>query len=507
VSASVRETHVGVVMLVGSRAYKVKKPVRTAFLDFTTAERRRATLLRELELNRRLAPDAYLGVAELSDPTGGEGSEPVLVMRRMPDDRRLAALVGGGADVQDDVRAVARLLAAFHARADRSPVISADGDATALTARWTANLAELAPYRGRVLDAEVVDGIGDRVHRFLAGRGPLLADRVARRRVVDGHGDLIAEDVFCLDDGPRVLDCLEFDDRLRHVDGLDDAAFLAMDLEHLGRPDLAEQFLDDYAEFSADPAPTALRHHYIAYRAVVRAKVACLRHDQGDPDAARDAAAHAELALRHLVDGEVRLVLVGGLPGTGKTTLARGLADRFGAVVLSTDRLRKELAGVDPQARVSAGYREGLYSPARTEQVHTELLRRAGLLLGRGETVILDASWSRAAHRARAAALGRECAAPLLELRCETAAAEAQQRILTRVGGPSDATPAIAAAMAEAADPWPDAATVTTGGGAGATLERAAALWTGTGALWTGTGALWTGTGRDRIEPGGTGPG
>ena len=104
-------------------------------------------------------------------------------------------------------------------------------------------------------------------------------------RVVDGHGDLLADDIFCLDDGPRVLDCLEFDDRLRWLDGLDDAAFLAMDLERLGAPDLAARFLDWYAEFAGDPAPASLRHHYVAYRAFVRAKVACLRYDQGDESA------------------------------------------------------------------------------------------------------------------------------------------------------------------------------------------------------------------------------
>ncbi|MBW0092635.1 AAA family ATPase [Pseudonocardia sp. KRD-184] len=479
--AAVRETHVGVVVLVGDRAYKAKKPVRTAFLDFSTASRRSDALQRELDLNRRVAPDVYLGIARLTGPSLGEqtadGGEPVLVMRRMPDERRLAERVRSGADVGGDLRAVARLLAAFHARAERSAAIDADGGAAALTARWTANLAELVPYRGRVLAPEVVDDIGERVHRFLAGRGPLLADRVAQHRIVDGHGDLIAEDVFCLDDGPRVLDCLEFDDRLRHVDGLDDAAFLAMDLEHLGRPDLAATFLDDYAEFSGDPAPTALRHHYVAYRAVVRAKVACLRHDQGGPAAAADAAAHAALALHRLEAGEVRLVLVGGLPGTGKTTLAHGLADRFGAVVLSSDRVRKELAGVDPESPAAAAFGDGLYRAEHTDRVYAELLRRAEALLARGESVVLDASWTAARHRDRADAVARRAVTPLIALRCSAEQVLARRRILERTGGPSDATPEVAAAMAAAADPWPDAVVVPTSSGPAAALDRASAAW------------------------------
>lgn len=199
--AAVRETHVGVVFLLGDRAYKIKKPVRTSFLDFSTPERRSAALRRELELNRRLAPDVYLGVSEVTAPADPDGA--------------------------------------------------------------------------------------------------------------------------------------------RAGDGLDDVAFLAMDLERLGRPDLATRFLDAYVEFSGDPAPVYLRHHYIAYRAFVRAKVACLRHEQGDPDAAGTAAQHADLALAHLRNGAVRLALVGGLPGTGKMTVAGGLADRFGAVLLSSDRIRR----------------------------------------------------------------------------------------------------------------------------------------------------------------------
>ncbi|WP_214401440.1 AAA family ATPase [Pseudonocardia lacus] len=496
IDAVVRETHAGLVLLVGDLAYKVKKPVRTAYLDFTTPALRSAALRRELRLNRRLAPWPYLGIAHLSPPSlddrdvedrAGDpyraAGEPVLVMRRMPEDRRLSELLRTGAPAEDALRAVARLLVAFHARADRSVEIDADGGRDALAARWEANLADITAQRGTVLAPGLVDAVATGARRFLSGRGPLLADRVARGRIVDGHGDLLADDVFCLDRGPQLLDCLDFDDRLRHVDVLDDAAFLVMDLERHDRPDLAAAFLDAYVEFSGDPAPPALRHHYVAYRAGVRAKVACLRHAQGEPAAAVDAVAHAELALRHLRAGEVRLVLVGGLPGTGKTTVATALADRFGAVVLSSDRLRKELAGLDPGSPAGAGYAEGIYSPARTEALHAELLHRAEVLLGRGESVVLDASWTSATLRQRAGDLARRTSSREVELRCEADAALARRRILERTGGPSDATPAIAAAMAAAADPWPTATTIPTGGTVAAAVDRAAAAWRdGTGA-------------------------
>lgn len=475
----IAETHIGLVVLVGDRAYKTKKAVRTAFLDFSTAARRRAALCRELDLNRRLAPDVYLGMGTFSGPDGED--EAVLVMRRMPADRRLSTLVVSGAPVGDALRDLARLVAAFHGSARRSAEITVAGGATALRARWAANVADLAGFRGTVLTAADVDEIGRRALRFVDGRADLLSGRCGDGRVVDGHGDLIADDVFCLDDGPRALDCLDFDARLRHVDGLDDAAFLAMDLERLGRPDLGSDFLDAYAQFAGDPAPSALRHHYIAYRALVRAKVACLRHDQtgAEPDAAT-ARCHASIALRHLRAGAVRLALVGGLPGTGKSTVAGGLADARGAVLLSSDRIRKESAGLNPETQAGAGFAEGLYAPDRTEQLYADLLHRAEQLLARGESVVLDASWISAEHRAAAAAVAERTAADLLELECRVPAEEAARRIRARGPSASDATAGIAAAMADIADRWPRATVVDTSATIDAARDQALSAWDST---------------------------
>ena len=473
------ETHTGMVFLVGDFAYKLKKAVRTDFLDFSTPARRLAACEREIELNRRLAPDVYLGIRRLLPLDGAESTgsdaEPVVVMRRMPAARRLSTLVVNGHDVEPALRAIAHTLAAFHARAGRDPEVVVDGGAEALRRRWLANTGELKPYMGTVVEPDLLSTLETLVLEFLDGRAPLLSERASR--VVDGHGDLLADDIYCLDDGPRLLDCLDFDDHLRHVDGLDDAAFLAMDLEHLGHPGLAQTFLDRYAEFAADPAPPALRHHYVAYRAVVRAKVALLRHDQGEPHAAADARAHLDLTLRQLQDGAVRLAIVGGLPGTGKTTLGGALADRFGAVLLSSDRVRKELAGIAPQTRVPAGFGEGLYDGPHTEATYTELLRRAEALLARGESVVLDASWSDARHRCAAERLAERTRSRLVRLVCQAAAELTGQRLRTRTGTASDATATIAEAMAQTADPWPKAVTVSTQGPLADSLGRAGAVW------------------------------
>ncbi|HEY8453773.1 MAG: AAA family ATPase [Micromonosporaceae bacterium] len=474
--ADVRETHTAVVFAVGDRVYKLKKPVDLGFLDFTTREKRLAACRREVELNRRIAPDVYLGVADVIGPDGAP-ADHLVVMRRMPAHRRLATLVRQGVPVEADLRHLARMVATLHAASPRAPEISAQGSAPAVLGRWQDSFAQVRPFRGGVLDDELVGEIERLTVDFLTGRGPLFEERIATGRIVDGHGDLLADDVFCLDEGPRVLDCIEFDDRLRWLDGLDDAAFLAMDLERLGAPHLAERFLNWYVEFAADPAPTSLRHHYVAYRAFVRAKVACLRHAQsGDPSAARDAATHAALTARHLRAGEVVLILVGGLPGTGKSTLAGRLADRLGAVLLRSDRLRKELSGMAPETSAAAPYGEGIYSPEWTERTYRELLARAERLLGHGESVIIDASWTRDVHRRAAAETAARTHSRLVQLRCEAAPEVVAARLRDRARDVSDADERIAAAMAAHADPWPQAHTIRTDRTPDRSVAEAAAL-------------------------------
>ncbi|WP_433226821.1 AAA family ATPase [Actinomadura formosensis] len=470
--AAVSETHIGVVFFVGDRAYKLKKPVDLGFLDFSTRELRERACREEVRLNRRFAPDVYLGVADVHDPDG-EVCDHLVVMRRMPADRRLSRLVQEGAPVEDALRDVARTIAAWHARAPRGPRVEAQGRRDALHARWRDSFEQVRPFHGSVLDTAAATEIEDLVTAFLAGREPLFDARIAAGRVVDGHGDLLAGDIFCLDDGPRVLDCLEFDEALRSLDGLDDASFLTMDLERLGAPGLAERFLGWYAGFAADPAPPSLRHHYVAYRAFVRAKVACLRHEQGAPEAAAEARGYADLALRHLRAGRVGLILVGGLPGTGKTTLAGALADRLGCTLLSSDRVRKELAGLAPLDSAAAAYGTGLYSPERTRRTYRELADRAATLLRQGETVILDASWTSEGTRALLAEVAEREHAPLYSLRCEAPERITIERMRARPQGLSDADADIAAAMRADAAPWPEAVAIDTAGPPAKSLEQA----------------------------------
>ena len=472
--ARIAETHSAWVVLLGDRAYKIKKPVVLDFLDFSTREAREAIAHREVELNRRLAPDVYLGVADVVG-IDGEVCDHLIVMRRMPDDRRLATLVQSGAVLDDEIRDIARVIASFHERAERSPQISDAGGPEALRAKVENDLAQMTTFAPEVLDHHVLDEVAILVDRYLRGRTSLFDSRVAGGLVRDGHGDLLAADIFCLPDGPRILDCIEFDDRLRHGDVLADLAFLAMDLERLGAPALATALLEWYREFTGESHPATLAHYFVASRALVRSKVACIRVAQGDDAARVEAEALLRLALDHLRSAQVRLVLVGGSPGTGKSTLALGIADQVRWTVLRSDEVRKDLVGLGHTTPAGADVGAGIYDRATSDATYRELLTRARVALEHGESTILDASWANASHRAAAAQLADETSSRLIEVCCTAPADVADARIRSRREGrdASDATPEIAAAIRTAFDDWPSAHTIDTATAPGITLAKA----------------------------------
>lgn len=440
--ARVVETHSALVFFVGDRVYKMKKPVDLGFLDFSTREGREAACHAEVDLNRRLAPDAYLGVIDVLG-LDGRPAEHLVVMRRMPEDRRLALLVTDPspqavADVDDGLRAIAHRLATLHEASSPDGEHDRLAGPAAVRARWLAGFDQIEDAPLDLRDPDRDARIEELVVRYLDGRCELFDHRIRKGRIRDGHGDLLAEDIFLLPEGPQILDCLEFAEEYRWGDILLDAAFLAMDLERLGRPELGERFLALHREHSNDRWPPSLAHHYLAYRAHVRAKVGVLRAEQAGTGVDADTEALFAIALGHLEAGRVRLTLVGGAPGTGKSTLAEDLADRVGAVVLHTDEVRERRGAM------------GDYRNGTVHDTYEQLFAEARRLLALGEQVIIDATFRDPAQRRAARDLARRTSAELIELRCvlpvdvaaERVAARLAARASSAAGHPSTGAPA-----------------------------------------------------------------
>lgn len=453
------ETHISVLFFAHDRVYKFLKPISTGFLDHTPLDRRLAAVTAECELNRRIAPDVYLGTSDLYEH--GELVDRLLIMRRLPTDRRLSGLVDE-LDFGDHLRRIAHAVATFHSSTppvfERSTMTTASG----LLSLWESSFDEIAPAVDTVIDRTEFENVTFLAREYLNHSESLFDHRRSLGLMRDGHGDLTADDIFMLDDGPRILDCIAFDDRYRISDVLADIAFLVMDVERLAGPDRARQLLAYYCEFVGEHHPASLAHHYVAYRAHVRAKVALIRHRQGDDGSAEIAVRRHRQTLDHLSRARRRVVLVGGGPGSGKSTLAGGLADRFNWAVIDSDTLRKDLAAVDHDDHRVAAHPE-LYGDAATAATYAGLIAHADATLAAGESVIVDATWGDSSHRAKARDLAARHGAVLVELECRLDPAEARNRIAERqrVGDdPSDASPELVDHMARRFHPWPSASVV-----------------------------------------------
>lgn len=441
-----RETHSSVVYFRGKHAYKIKKPLDLGFADFRSVEQRKRACERELVLNRRLAPDVYLDVLTVTDSHGAV-CDYILKMRRMPTQLSLTQLIMDGQDVDNHLRALAKTIAAFHSSAETNPEIAAVGRVAGLRTRWQNVLTTARDAKSANLPPTTLDHISALVNRYLDGRVPLLDQRADQGLIKDGHGDLLAADIYCLPDKPRVLDCLDFDDQMRYLDVLDDVAFLAMDLEHLGRADLARSFVAWYLKFSGTPTVSSLEHHYIAYRATVRAAVSALGESQGLAESAANAYDFGQQALRHLSAAVVRMLVVGGPPGSGKTTLARSLADELGWTHIESDAVRATRSPSGPDR----------YSPQEKTKIYSEMLDQARRCLSFGQSVILDATWGQASHRAAATEIAAQTATDLLTMRCQLPASIAVQRVGHRLAGgldQSEADERIARELAQDFEPW-----------------------------------------------------
>ncbi|MCA8921958.1 MAG: AAA family ATPase [Planctomycetes bacterium] len=477
------QTHISLVFLAGARVYKVKKALDLGFLDYSTLERRRACCEAEVTLNRRLAPEVYLEVAAITrEPAGGlalagagEVVDYAVVMLRLPAERTFKALVARGELTAEHVQQLAALLARFHRGAARSARIAAFGGFEVVAANCRENFTQLEPFLDDTIHPSVHRRLRALTEAELEAQRAALAERERQQAPCDCHGDLRLEHVYALEHEGRsrlvAVDCIEFNERFRYGDPVGDLAFPVMELMRAGREDLARLLAEGYFAASEDEG-RALLPLYVAYRAVVRGKVRSFMAAQSgvEPQARRAAQdrarGHFLFALGLLGRVELRpcLALVGGLPASGKSTLARGL-HAHGFVWVRADAVRKELAGLEASESASADFGAGLYTPAWSERTYAACLERAREALFAGRRVVVDASFSRAADRARFLEASRRWGVAPRLLLCEAPPEAVRSRMARRAQepGPSDADWRVYEGMAARWEPLtPDVERITT---------------------------------------------
>ena len=454
-----RQTHMSHAFLAGEYVYKVKKALRFDFADCSTLAARYQLCCEEIRLNRRLAPETYLGVVsiirdgrrfQISDEVATfdlGATEYAVKMRRLPEDRMFDQLVRIGEANASHIDKIAKKLADFH-RGAPSAAGSALWVAICSPAPSTWQPEESKRFLGNTIDESQVHAIGDYFNHFVAVHRKLLDDRVRGGHVREGHGDLRCEHI-CMTSEIQIFDCLEFSESLRYGDVASEIAFLAMDLDSLGATGLADELVRAYTEETADDALLILINFYKCHRACVRGKVESLKSlEEEVPPVERELARNSArafftLGFSYALCARPALVIVCGLSGTGKSTVSRMLQYRTGFEVVASDRVRKRITDTAETFDGRTDYGAGIYSPDVDRLTYDALMAQAEGHLHRGRGVIIDATFKKPAARRAALAIASRARVPVLFVETRAEHEEVLRRLRERSHnrrGPSDAT-------------------------------------------------------------------
>ncbi|MBN1855756.1 MAG: AAA family ATPase [Dehalococcoidia bacterium] len=460
------QTQMSLLFFAGEYVYKVKKPVNLGYLDYSTLDDRHRFCVREVELNRRLCSDTYLGVVPIVQVAGqytfegtGDPVEYAVKMRRLPQDRMLDGLLSRHLATEAMMDAIATRVASFHLHSESNADISSFGDLSTIRRNTDENFEQTEPNIGITVTESTLEVIRDYTNGFMQAHEPLFAQRLTDSRIKDCHGDLHAAHV-CMTDDICIYDCIEFNDRFRYGDVASEVAFLAMDLDRFGRRDLSRTFVDSYKRSSKDEGIEALIRFYTCYRAVVRGKVEGFKlADALMPEEDKKTATWLARKYFHLAAGYARgsgmLIVMSGLTGSGKSTIAHELQRLLGCTVISADAVRKQLAGIPVDEHHYDRFNEGLYTPEWTQRTYDEMLTQANAVLSKGGCAILDASFLSARRRSDARQVAAAIGSRVLLVECVAPYEVMLQRLQARQAGisASDGRPEILHGQMETREP------------------------------------------------------
>ena len=449
--AQLIETHISWVLLAADTAWKIKKPVRLPFVDYSTLELRRHFCEEELRLNRRLAPSLYLGVTRITGTPSapsidgpGEAQEFAVRMKRFPDGALFSERLAAGTLRDQDLDRLAWLVAGFQ---ESAPAADAAAGFALPEHRLRVALAALAGT-GAIATGPEQSLLRQWLETSAATLAPLWTARREGGAVREGHGDLHLDNLVSLDGGVEAFDCIEFDPALRWIDVLDEIAFAVMDLSAQGRNDLAFRLLNLWLDISGDHGALPGLRFAVVYRALVRAHVELLRR----PGASGFARRYLDTALAWTQAARPLLFITHGLPGSGKTFAAQALLEREGAIRLRSDVERKRLFGLR-MLESSSDRGLDLYGAGATDRTYEQLFAVARGALNAGYPVVVDAAFLRRDERKRALMLAHELAVPFAILHCEVPPAVLQERLLARRADASEADVAVLEGLQKGAEP------------------------------------------------------
>jgi aminoglycoside phosphotransferase family enzyme/predicted kinase len=446
------ETHISWVILAGRYAYKIKKPVDLGFVNFITLKKRKFYCDEEVRLNRRLAPELYIGVIKITGTIDypileGEGAalEYAVKMKRFPEQKELRHMLTTALPDSQKFQHLAADLANFHDAADVAELNSGYGTPESLTRSEIDNFTEIRKHIDDPSLRRHMAQLEAWTRASLAELEPLFRRRRKQGRIRECHGDLHLGNLVCLDERIVPFDCLEFSSELRWIDVASEMAFLLMDLIFNNQYLLARQLLDRYLETSGDYEIVVLLDHYLVYRAMVRAKVSCLQPpaQHPSPDQRGEPEQYIALAERFSAPKrKPRLIITCGLSGSGKTWISGRLVELSETIRIRSDVVRKHQHGLTATGDSQSELEAGIYTAAANNTVYTELSRLTEMILDAGYSVIVDATFLDQSRRRNFSAIAEKKSVPFTIMVVEAPYEILVSRILKRQKSGADASEA-----------------------------------------------------------------